>query len=334
MCSVAIVLIVALVLIGCDRDKEPGAAAAEIPAATADRVASEEAGGGDSASASQPAAGGDAVRDYVRRPRVHPEEVDAGPERIISMAPSLTELAWAMGLGDRLVGRTQYCLYPPAARDVEVIGALLDPNVERILTLEPDLVLVTASSSALQEKFASLGLPVEVLPDSSLEDIFAAIERLGRVAGRPKTAAMLAEGLREDLSSLRQRAVAGVGEGRPRVLLVTGALPEPPRGVWVAGPESYLDTLLEMAGAENALSETRSWLEVSAEQVLWLGPDVIVEVREPPEVAGRERAVAAWRRLPGLSAVRVVTLPDPAMLVPGPRINVMLAKLIEGLHAD
>jgi iron complex transport system substrate-binding protein len=272
-----------------------------------------------------------AVRDYVIEPQVCPAEKDAGPRRIVSMAPNLTELCWALGLGDRMVGRTQYCLYPPAARKVEVIGALLDPNIERLLALQPDMVLITTSSGMLKDRFAYLKLPVVSLPDSSLDDIFRSIRLLGDAAKRPVTAATLAGNLRTDLDRLRDEAPGAV---KPyRVLVVTGALPNPPRSIWVAGPGSYLDSLLRLAGAKNAVEGDRAWLEIGVEQVLWLRPDAIVEVREPAQAPQRDEAVAAWQKLPGLAKVRVVTLTDPAVLVPGPRVNVMLEKLTMGLSA-
>lgn len=248
------------------------------------------------------------------------------------MAPCLTELCYAMGLGERLVGRTQYCVYPPAAQKVEIVGALLDPNVERILTLQPDLVLITASSSMLKERFAALKLPVLILPDSSLEDVFLAVEQLGRATQRPKSAAALVRQLRAELGQLQQASHAA--RARPyKVMFVTGALSNPPRSLWVAGPGSYIDTLLSLAGASNALEGDRAWLEISAEQVLWLRPEVIVEVREAPQASQRDEAVAAWRNLPGLAKVRIVTLTEIGMMFPGPRVNVMLAKLMDGLYA-
>lgn len=277
-----------------------------------------------------------AAKDFVAQPVVDPQENMAGPARIITVAPNLTELVWSLGLGDRQVGRTQYCTYPPAAKKVEIIGALLDPNMERIVSLAPDLVLLTSSSTVLQERFARMEVPVKALPDSSLDDIFAAIEQLGHLTGRPKTAAGLVEYLRSDLSRLEHQARVLAGDRRLRVLLVTGSLPSPPRGIWVAGPGGYLDTLLTMASVENTAGEVahRPWLEVTPEQVAWQRPDVIVEVVGTAQGAGRADAASAWRALPGLSGTRIVTLEDPAMLVPGPRVNVMLAQLIAGLYGS
>lgn len=252
------------------------------------------------------------------------------------MAPNLTELAWAMGLGGRLVGRTQYCLYPPAAEKVAVVGALLDPNMERILTLQPDVVLITTSSPSLREKFEAVKLPIQALPDSSLEDVFRAIEKLGRATDRPRTAATLTRNLKTELARLHKAAKALSGGRRAKVIFVTGALPGTARNIWVAGPGSYLETLLTMAGATSISGKIadRPWMEITPEQVAWQQPEVIVEVREPGEMAQRDEAALAWRALPGLQAVRIVTLDDPAMLVPGPRVNVMLAELVKALYAN
>ena len=274
------------------------------------------------------------ARDYVVEPVIDPAERDTGPRRIVSMAPSMTELCWALGLGSRMVGRTQYCVYPPAAKAVEVVGALLDPNVERILTLRPDLVLITGGSSMLKEKFGALQLPVLTLPADSLEDIFTAISQLGEATGRPRTAAALVRDLRANLGRLQGQASHAAAASPCKVMFVTGALPSPARSVWVAGPGSYLDSLITLAGARNVVAGDRPWLEISTEQVLWLAPEVIVEVREPAQANLREEAVSAWRRLPGLARVRVVSLSDIGMVFPGPRVNVMLEKLIAGLYAD
>lgn len=271
------------------------------------------------------------VRDYVVEPEVDPAEREAGPNRIISMAPALTELCWALGLGERMIGRTQYCVYPPAAQKVEVVGALLDPNIERILTLRPDLLVITRGSPMLKEKFEGLPLPLRILPTDSLEDIFTSIEQLGQITDRPRTAARLARNLRADLERLKQYAARGEPQ---KVLFVTGPLANPPHSEWVAGPGSYLDALLGLAGAKNVVEGDRAWLEISVEQVLWLRPETIVEVREPWQMAGREDAIAAWRQLPGLGDVRVVTLTDIGVVFPGPRVNVMLGKVIEGLHSQ
>jgi len=274
--------------------------------------------------------------DFVAEPQVDPAEQTAGPRRIVSMAPNLTEMTFAFGLGDRLVGRTQYCLYPPQAVGVDVVGAHLDPNIERILALQPDLVLVTGIRSVLVEKFEAVKLPVHALPDSSLEDVFRSIEQFGRLTDRPRTAATLVSRMRGEMSRLQRAAARLAGDRTLKALFVTGALPSAARNIWVAGPGGHLDTMLAMAGVRNTAGQVanKAWMEITPEQVVWQQPDVIVEVREPAEMPLRAEAVAAWRRLPGLKDTKIVTLDEPAMLVPGPRINLMLAKLIAGLYGE
>ena len=121
------------------------------------------------------------------------------------MAPALTELCWALGLGERMVGRTQYCIYPPAAQKIEVVGALLDPNLERILTLQPDLLMITRGSPMLKEKFEGLDLPLRILPTDSLEDILQHHRAARRDHGPAEDGGQLVRNLRADLARLQER---------------------------------------------------------------------------------------------------------------------------------
>jgi len=275
------------------------------------------------------------VVDYVAHPVVEPGEASRGPTRIVSLAPSITEVCCALGLADRLVGRTQFCRYPPAVQRVEVIGALLDPNIERIVQLRPEMVLTTASSGLLRQRLERVGLPVRALPDSSLEDVFRAIRLLGGWTGRERTAERLCRALRGQMDALSEAARRLAGESPLRAVVVTGPLPVQPRSVWVAGPGSYVDSLVRLAGLSNAVAKAaagRPWLELPVERICWLRPQVLVEVREPVQMPLRRQAVEAWRSLPGLAKVRVVTIKDPAFLVAGPRVNLMLATLIRAVY--
>ena len=271
--------------------------------------------------------------DCVAKPLIDPAEATQGPARIISMAPSITELCVAMGLADRLVGRTQFCRYPPAVQNVEVIGGYVDPNLERIVTIKPDLILITTSSGQLREKLASLDLPVQELPDSSVEDIFAAIEKLGRLVGRPATANHLAERIEDDLVRL---AGACQGVQPQRVLILLGELPETPRSVYVAGPGSYLDQIVHDAGHTNALQGhmDRPWGEISAETILVAKPDAILEARttaDPTVMANTRRAWSEFKQVPAFANWRLCTIDDDSILVPGPRVNVTLYRVIKAL---
>ncbi|HUW83431.1 MAG TPA: helical backbone metal receptor [Phycisphaerae bacterium] len=275
----------------------------------------------------------DWLRDYVGQ-TVLPDadELTKGPGRIISLAPNITELCAALGLADRIVGRTQFCLHPPSAQRATVVGGYVDPNLERIVALRPDLVLITTSSTRLREKLTALDLPVKEVPDSSLEDIFEAVRLLGEYTDRPKTAARLVRDLRRDLDRLAMQPPPA----SLRVLVVVGEVPAMPGPVYVAGPGSYLDSLVKLAGHENALAGKidRAWAEVSAETLLAVKPDAILETRRPERLGMLAAVYEAWAdfaAVPAITNRRICSITDDFILIPGPRVNIALYKVIEAL---
>ena len=282
----------------------------------------------------------DMPHDYVSQPVVDPSERQAGPRRIISIAPSVTELCAALGLADRLVGRTQFCRYPPSAQNAAVVGGYADPNLEKIVALQPDLVLITTSSHRLRDQLDGLNLSIKELPDSSLDDIFEAIRLLGRYVQRPRTAAALAGALQADLERLASKKTTTT---RPGVLILVGAMPASPRSVYVAGPGSFLDRIVELAGGRNALAGrlNRPWGEVSAETVLAAKPDAIIETRTNSSPESLEQIYRGWSDfdwIPAIGQRRICSIDDDSILVPGPRVNITLYHVIQalkpGLGAD
>lgn len=277
----------------------------------------------------------DMPHDYVSEPVVDPSERQAGPRRIISIAPSVTELCAALGLADRLVGRTQFCRYPPSAQNAAVVGGYADPNLEKIVALKPDLVLITTSSHRLREQLDGLNLSIKELPDSSLDDIFEAIRLLGRHVQRPRTAAALVSALQADLQRLASKPTTP----RPGVLILVGAMPASPRSVYVAGPGSFLDSIVELAGGRNALAGrlNRPWAEVSAETVLAAKPDAILETRTNSSPQLLEQIYRGWSDfdwIPAIGQRRICSIDDDSILVPGPRVNITLYHVIQALKPE
>ena len=274
------------------------------------------------------------VPDFVAEPLTVTSEAEAGPGRIISTAPQLTEIACALGLRDRLVGRSAYCDHPPGIEAVAGVGSLLDLNLEKVMRLEPDLVLISGQSRLIRDRLDEAGIRYESLPDSSLEDVFAAIEKLGAVAGRPKTAARLAKALRDDLARL---ATDYRSEEQRRVLMLTGRLDDPPRSPWVAGPGSYLSELLEMAGHRNAAESLgRPYGQIALEEILVWDPEVILEFVGRETTGPREHGQAhqAWSQvgpLRALKANRLRRIGGQVHLIPGPRVNQTLRELIRSI---
>jgi iron complex transport system substrate-binding protein len=272
--------------------------------------------------------------DFTVDLQVDPAEANLGPRRIISLAPSITEMCFAMGLEDRLVGRTQYCKHPPAALRIPTVGALVDPNLELIVSLKPDLILVTTSSKIqFADRMETLGLVVKALPDSTLEEVYAAIRTLGAYTDRPKTAAVLVDRLSGELD--RIAAAGPTFDVPPRVLIVTWAMPIPPTELWIAGPGSILDDLVQLAGYDNAIADIhKPWGAIGLEKILLSDPDIILESRDKltPEII--EDVYAAWSAVGDLRAIRerrLRTMQQVDLLIPGPRVNLTLYHLIRTL---
>lgn len=274
-----------------------------------------------------------APRDYVLHPEVAPGEEGRGPRRIVSLAPSVTETLCALGLADRLVGRTQFCRYPPAVEPVPVVGGIMDTNLEKIRALEPDLIVTTTNSDGVNDKLEMLGLPHASLPHETLEDVFTAIERAGTLCERPATARRLIAHIRRDLERLRT-AAHELRQDSPRVLLTLGELPVPPGPVWVPGPTSFLDELLRAAACRNAAAEVMKvpYGEIPLERLVVLDPDAIVTFpASPPSQASTNQLYQSWARVGGMRSIgqrRVRAFGGPEWLSAGPRIALELHRLI------
>jgi len=264
------------------------------------------------------------LHDWVLEPSIANAERDQPCIRLLSAAPNLTETCCALGLEPCLVGRTRFCTYPPSVQTVPSIGALNDLNVETLLNLKPDRVLVSGTSRNITQRLTRLRIPYESLPDTALEDLFITVNRIGASTGRPETARKLTENIRADLAAIAARFAT---EPPARVLLLTGPMPDPPTQVFAAGPGSFYDDLLRMAGHTNvARAGGRPFAPLSLEFILQSNPDVIVELA--PDARDRTRgdadALRAWSHVGQLTAVtdhRVHVIVGPQHFVLGPRVT-------------
>jgi iron complex transport system substrate-binding protein len=240
-------------------------------------------------------------------------EPAAPPRRIVTLAPSLTELVFALGEGGRVVGVTRYDDLPEA-KALPRVGGFNDPSAEAVLALKPDAIFTPPSpgNRGPVEALARLGVSVLVLPLDTVADVLAAIETAGRALGARERATHV----RARIERERER-VRGEARGRARVkaALLVGAEP-----LVAAGPTSYAGELLADAGAENVAKGEVPFPMLSAESLLTSAPEVILVAP----------GMGAELRVPGLRA-RVVTLPSDAVLRPGPRIVQALEELQRAL---
>jgi iron complex transport system substrate-binding protein len=263
------------------------------------------------------------LRDWVQDPHVVAAEQNSPAMRIVSTAPSATEICCALGLRQQIVGRTRFCDYPPGISHVPVIGAMDETSAELLLNLKPSVVLVAGSSRATVGRLAELGIRPVSLPDRTLADVFTAIRIVGELTARPQTAEQLCGDIEHQLASVAQRYAPATPR---RVLLLTGTLADPPAPPFVAGPGSLYDDLLRRAGHENAADQgVRAYAPLSLEAIVRIDPEVIIELDAAGQArpAGDADAVSAWTRLGPLRAVttrRIHVLAGQQHFIPGPRV--------------
>jgi iron complex transport system substrate-binding protein len=262
------------------------------------------------------------------------------PRRIVSTAPSITEMLYALGLGDRVVGVTTFCRYPPEAASKPKIGNYLRPNVEVIVALRPDLIIVEKSMIQQTLWLPRLKLNVLEVDDSTVEGIYGSIQKIGRVTGAAPRAEAICASVRNELEGVRRRAAS---LPPVRVLFVVGRTPGRIEDLIAAGGSSYLNEILTIAGGRNVLGDAAmAYAKVSLEEVLARDPDVIIDMGEMAQTVGvteeQKRAVVRlWGRYPNLKAVRtkrVFAVASDIFVVPGPRVTDAARQLAGLLHPE
>jgi iron complex transport system substrate-binding protein len=241
-------------------------------------------------------------------------------QRVVTIAPSLTEMVLAMGAGGTLVGVSRFDV-DKAVAALPRVGGFVDPSVEAVIALKPDLVLVQPGPGNQRrvERMAELGVPVLLLPLHTVADTLAALRAVGRALGREKEAEALSTRIEATRTRIREAAKKLPTR---RVLLVYGFEP-----LVVAGPGSFADELLRDAGAVNIAADAGAAYPVySVERAVRARPDVVVDAADVD--AGKEKIQA----LPGLSDARWVEVPTLALLQPGPSLGRGLEELFGLLH--
>ncbi len=272
-------------------------------------------------------------------PSSAPDAKSFACERLVCLSPGITETAFALGLGPRVVGVTRYCLYPPEATLLPTVGGFLDPNFEALTALRPQLALLTPYHNEYQAELTRLGIAWRVTPQDSLAEIRESFLDLGNLCGCQDRAISIVAALDEQIRAVRA-AVAGTP--RKQVLLVTGrdvrsgALDE----IYAVGPGAYLSELLNIAGGENiAPGKAAEYPALSVEGILALNPEAIIELAGDDALVDIdvEAALAPWRRLPGLRAAergQLHLLAGAHLTIPGPRAGETLLALARCLHPE
>lgn len=288
-------------------------------------------------------------RAWAGQPRYDPPSVSTvpspasapapAPARIISLSPATTEILFALGLGPKIAGVTRYCDFPAETASIPRIGGLVDPNYEAIAALKPDLAIVLTTHRDLTAGLEKLGIPILVTPHRTVADVHEAIRLIGDACGAGEQAAQLNAVLNRRAAAVQQ---AVQNRPVPSVLLCIardfagGQL----SGMYMAGDDGFYDAVIGMAGGRNACTgETLAFPQLSAESVIELNPEVIVDLTGVFEAtaATDDRIARHWDRLNSVAAVRnrrVYTIGGTHALRPGPRYVTFLEELAALLHPD
>jgi iron complex transport system substrate-binding protein len=253
------------------------------------------------------------------------------PQRIVALSPTATETLFALGLGERVVGVGDYSDWPPEARTRPRLGGLLNPNLEGIAALSPDLVVLVRSERDLAAKLEPLGIPTLVVASESIADVEAGIRAVARRCGAAGAGERLAAAFR---GGLEPRP----GKDPPlRVMVSAGREVGRLSAVYVAGPGTFYHELLGRLGAVNVFGDTKAlYPQVGPEQILARRPEVILELRaEPLSGAAAEALLSDWRKLPlpEKDRPKVVVLAGDYVMIPGPRLPRLYREMGHALDA-
>ncbi len=318
--AMPVLLAVMIGISGCERSSTDAASASNEESRA-------EASTGSAAKTDADGLSGETGSDSESTPKVvRSDDLPDDPERIVSLAPNITEVLFALGAGDRVVARTKYCDYPDEVSELPSIGSFANPDFESILSKEPDLVVgvVSGGSKQVFERLDKVGVPHVFVRTDTIEETFFAIEVVGEAIGEKNAAGELISDKHGKFYELRDRWRP---ETPPEVLLVYGHEP-----LVAAGPGTFGHQLLKAAGAENVLADAdTSYPRLDIEKVVELNPDRILDTA----MINRENDDDFWAPHKSIEAVeqgRVSYLTDPVVLRPGPRLPEALERFGEALY--
>ena len=259
-------------------------------------------------------------------------EIVKNPQRLVSLAPSNTEILFALGLGDKVVGVTDFCDYPEEAKAIEQVGTYFEPNIEMIFSLSPDLVLAIPDVPEVVAKLEELGTPVLILDPSDLEGILADIQLVGQATGAEREAEALVSELRERIAVVTEKA----GEAKERVRVFCEIDATDPSKPWASGPGSFMDAMIRLSGGTNVAADAESpWPQLSAEEIIAKDPEIIILADSKYGVTAEsvgERP--GWDVITAVKEGAIYDIDDDLIKRPAPRIVDGLETVAKIIHPE
>lgn len=257
------------------------------------------------------------------------------PRRIISLVPNVTEILFAIGAGPQVVAVSTYDVEPPEVRSLPTVGALIDPDTERIIALRPDLVITYGSQADLQTQLKAVSIPFFDYRHSGLDHIMVTMRALGQRTGHVEQADKAARALETAIDAVRKRVA---GKPRPKTLLVFGREPGSLRNIYASAGKGFLHDMLSVAGGEDVLQDLdKESAQINTETILARRPEVIIELNSANRLndADLKAVLDPWSALSSVPAVRnkrVIILTGSGLTVPGPRVVDGIERMARALH--
>ncbi|HMF50581.1 MAG TPA: cobalamin-binding protein [Candidatus Saccharimonadales bacterium] len=251
------------------------------------------------------------------------------PQRIVSLAPSVTESLFALGFGNRIVGVTTYCDYPAEAQKLPKIGGFMSPSLEVIVAKRPDLVIGVSSATdpVKAREMERLGLKVTLISLASVSDILSSTKSIARWLGNPEAGEKLVQKITLQFDQVKKRVAPAP---RRRTLLAVGLRP-----LVAVGGKNFIDELITLAGGENiAGNAAQPWLNLPDEYVVAKAPQVIIEAGMGSERGETAKHWGDLKSLPAVKEQRVYAYPSDKILRPGPRIGEGLEEIARLVHPE
>ena len=246
--------------------------------------------------------------------------LDAPAERVVALTASDCEILYALGAGDLLVGRGEYCDYPAEVLDVPSVQSGYDTNIEQIIALEPQVLLMStmAQTDEQVQQLEAAGVRVVVSDAQDIEGTYTAINMIGELVGRQAEAASIVESMQKTFDEIR----ANAGDGTKSIYFEVSPLQY---GLWTAGSGTFMDEIANMLGLTNCFADVTGWGEISEEQVLERDPDYIVTISmyygEGPTPVEEIKSRAGWDALKAVQNDAIFNADSNEVSRPGPRLK-------------
>ncbi|HOM42474.1 MAG TPA: cobalamin-binding protein [Bacillota bacterium] len=256
--------------------------------------------------------------------------LDKIPQRIVSLSPSTTEILFALGAGDRVVGVTSYCDYPEEAKKVEKIGDYDEPSMELIRKVQPDVVLAGYVKEETAEALEKMGIPVIITEAEDFDTIYHSIKLVGEITGTAAEAEAIVNGMRSKISEIEAKTK---DKGKPRVFYLVWKDP-----LFTAGSKTFINDVIKAAGGINVAEKVEGWANYSAEEMIKDNPDMLIAALHSTDEGMTREDLSGDRLFSLLECVKqgkVYIMPDDNIISrPGPRIVQAIEDMSKVLHGE